>query len=89
MKIKRNLRHRPHKAHIHFSHISAPAEKLLLGGHFLLLLALCDYAARIHAGSPAHLLYLETFMSSLSSAVVLLWSAGLGLDYLTFCQIKK
>ena len=55
---------------------------LLWAGHTLILLALCDFAARLHAGiSAAHVLYIEDFMRSVSVASVLLWGAGLGLEY--------
>ena len=59
------------------------AEGLLLGGHSLLLLALEDYALRL-ANNPSTdtLLYLEHFAGSVSSALVILWMAILGLDLL-------
>ncbi len=82
MKTNYNLRRRPPKHRLRFSRISSPAGKLLLCGHFLILLPLCEYAARLAAGSAEHLLYLEAFIGSISSAAILLWGAGLGLDYL-------
>lgn len=57
------------------------AFRLLLGGHILILLALCDFAARLHAGVASEpLLYMGEFMRSVAIAFVLLWGAGLGLD---------
>ena len=58
------------------------AGRLLLGGHALILLALCDFTARLVGRSAEHLLYAEHFLSSLSAAFVLVWGAALGVDYL-------
>ena len=61
--------------------------RLLLTGHILILLALCDFAARLHAGCAVEpLLYLNEFIRSVSVAYVLLWGAGLGLDYWGKCK---
>lgn len=58
------------------------AYRLLLGGHILILLALCDFAARLHAGVVIEpRLYIGEFMRSVAAAFVLLWGAGLGLDF--------
>lgn len=92
MKYNRDTTHacrRPSGHQLHFSRIRSPSVKLLLSGHFLMLLALCDYAPRLAAGSVEHLLYLEAFIGSISSALILLWSAGLGLDYLDCYQRKN
>lgn len=59
------------------------AEGLLLGGHSLLFLALEDYVLRLsNTPSADTLLYLEHFAGSVSSALVILWMAILGLDWL-------
>ena len=56
--------------------------KLLLAGHILIVIALCDFAARLHAGlSVEPLLYISEFMRSVSVSVILLWGVGLGLDF--------
>ena len=67
----RGLRRRFPKHPLTFSPIRSPSGTLLLWGHFLILLALCEYAARLATGSTEHLLYLETFLGSISSAAVL------------------
>ncbi len=55
---------------------------LLLAGHILIVIALCVFAARLHAGNSIEpLLYISEFMHSVSVSVVLLWGAGLGLDF--------
>ena len=61
----------------------SPAGRLLLGGHILILLSLCDFTARLVGHSVEHFLYTEHFIHSLSVALVLLWGAALGVDYLT------
>ena len=62
--------------------LGAHALAFLKAGHTVILLALCDFAARLHAGVTMEpLLYIEHFMRSVSVAFVLLWGAGLGLDY--------
>ena len=85
----RGLRRRSPQHPLTFSPIRSPSGILLLWGHFLILLALCEYAARLAAGSTEHLLYLEHFTGSVSSATVLLWGAGLGLDYLDCFRRKN
>ena len=58
------------------------ASTLLLLGHILILVALCEFAARLHAGvSTELLLYMEDFMRSVSVAGVLTWSISLLADY--------
>ena len=59
------------------------ALRLMLGGHFLILLALCDFAARLYAGESLEpILYASEFMRSVSVAFALLWGAGLGINFL-------
>lgn len=58
------------------------AGKLLLVGHMLIVAALCDFAARFATHSTEHLLYLEPFIGSVSSATVLLWGISLGWEWL-------
>lgn len=67
--------------HISFSRSMSPAGRLLVIGHILILAALCDFAARFAAHSPEHLLYLEPFVRSVSSATVLLWGASLAWEW--------
>lgn len=55
--------------------------RLLRAGHILILLALCDFAARLHGGAPETRLYIGEFMRSVSISYALLWGAGLGMDY--------
>ena len=58
------------------------ATALLLLGHILMLVALCEFAARLHAGvSSEPLLYMEDFMRSVSVAGVLTWGISLLADY--------
>ena len=58
------------------------ATALLLLGHILILVALCEFAARLHAGvSSEPLLYMEDFMRSVSVAGVLTWGISLLADY--------
>ena len=58
------------------------AFRLLLTGHILIFLSLCDFAARLHAGVVIEpRLYIGEFMRSVAAAFVLLWGAGLGLDF--------
>lgn len=68
--------------HIFRSPPLTSAGKLLLAGHILILAALCDFAARLASGSVEHLLYLESFIGSVSSSVVLLWGIALGWEWL-------
>ena len=66
-----------------FPRLHPIAEALFLIGHVLLLLAVEDYTLRLStAPSPEAILYLEHFAGSVSSALVLLWIAVLGLDLL-------
>ena len=62
--------------------VRSRAAKLLLAGHLLILFALWDFALRLAHCSTEHILYAEHFLGSVSSALVLLWLAGLGLAYL-------
>lgn len=63
------------------------AARLLLTGYILILLSLCDFAARLYAGTSWEaLLYIETYMGSVSAATVILWAAALGLDWLERTQ---
>ncbi len=68
--------------HIILSKVHTSAGKLLLAGHIIILSALCDFAARLASGSPEHLLYLESFIGSVSSAAVILWGVSLGWEWL-------
>lgn len=55
--------------------------RILLVGHILIVVALCDFAARLHAGSSVEpLLYMPEFMRSVATSAVVLWGAALGLD---------
>ncbi len=57
------------------------AFRLLLVGHILILLSLCDFAARLSAGGSVEVfLYIGEYMHSVAAAWVMLWGAGLGLD---------
>lgn len=54
----------------------------LMVGHTLILLALCDFAARLHAGVTIEpLLYMEEFLRSVAVSFPLLWGFGLYFDY--------
>jgi hypothetical protein len=80
--------------HVPFSHRPSPphrrravgfcphAARLLISGHILILAALCDFAARLHGGDWDALLYIEDFFTSAMGAWVILWGAGILLDYL-------
>ena len=62
--------------------LGSPALRLLLTGHILIVLALCDFAARLHAGCAVEpRLYVGEFMRSVAVSYVILWGAGLGMDY--------
>ena len=62
--------------------LGARSLRFLMVGHTLILLALCDFAARLHAGVTIEpLLYTEEFLRSVAVSFPLLWGAGLGLDY--------
>ncbi len=60
------------------------ASRLLIAGEILLLLAVCDFAARLNiaalAGSEGALLRLSDFGGAFSSAAVILCASALGLD---------
>ncbi len=62
------------------------AARLILIGEILLLLAICDFAARLDAaalaGSTGAIHRLSDFGGSVSASAVILWAFGLGLDYL-------
>ena len=58
------------------------ASRLLIAGHILILVALCDFAARLHAGNPDAILYIEDFASSVSLGGIILWGFGILLDSL-------
>ena len=62
--------------------LGARSRRFLMVGHTLILLALCDFAARLHAGiSPEPLLYMEEFLRSVAVSFPLLWGFGLFFDY--------
>ncbi|MBQ9152108.1 MAG: hypothetical protein IJX72_07640 [Clostridia bacterium] len=66
------------------------ASRLLLAGYILILLSLCDFAARLSAGTSVEpLLYIEPYMRSVSSATILLWGAAIGLDWLERTQNRR
>ena len=73
----RHLRHTPPPCSLR---LGRRALRFLQAGHGVILLALCDFAARLHGGEPEALLYIGEFIRSASVAFVLLWGAGLGLD---------
>ncbi len=62
------------------------AVRLLILGEILILLALCDFAARLNvaslAGSAGALHRLSDIGSSLSASLVILVASVLGLDYM-------
>ncbi len=59
---------------------------LIITGLILLLLATCDFAARLdiaaESGARGAIYRLSDFGSSMSASIVILAAAGLGLDYL-------
>ncbi len=65
--------------------LCSAAARLVIIGEILMLLAVCDFAARLNvaalAGATGALLRLSDFGSSLSASAVLLWAMALGLDY--------
>lgn len=62
------------------------AARLLLVGQPLILLALCDFAARLchgaRIGEVGTMLRIEDAGSSIGAAIALLWGAALWLDYM-------
>ena len=62
------------------------AARLLLVGQPLILLGLCDFAARLYRGAQigevGTMLRLEDAGSSIGAAIALLWGAALWLDYM-------
>ena len=59
------------------------ASALLLVGYILMVLSLCDFAARLYEGiSPDPALYIADFAHSVSSATAVLWASALGLDWM-------
>lgn len=59
------------------------AGRLLVGGHILILLALCHFVALFHSESRGEaLLYLEPYMTSVAASAVVLWAVVLGMDWL-------
>ena len=76
-------------------HRSAPslgfyphAARFLIVGHILILVALCEFAARMYGGSREALCYLEDFLTSAMGAWVIMWGAGILLDYLERCYSR-
>ena len=66
------------------------AQKLLLAGYILILLSLCDFAARLSSGNSLEpLLYIESYMGSVSSATILLWCGTLGMDWLEYTHTSE
>ena len=62
------------------------AARLLLIGQPLILLGLCDFAARLYHGARigevGTMLRIEDAGSSIGAAIALLWGAALWLDYM-------
>ena len=58
------------------------AARLLILGHILILVALGEFASRLHGGSLEAWLYIEDFFTSAVGGWVILWGAGILLDYL-------
>ncbi len=62
------------------------AARLLIAGEILILLALCDFAARLNvadlSGSAGAIHRLSDIGGSLSASIVILVAATLGLDYM-------
>ncbi len=79
----RSVRPRPSRSHRGFSPVSS---RLLIGGHILLLAALCDFAARLFtyemAGAVGSIHLMDTLGGSVSASLAILWGVALGLDYL-------
>lgn len=65
------------------------AARFLILGHILILVALCEFAARLHGGSRDALLYIEDFFTSAMGAWIIMWGAGILLDYLERTERKK
>ncbi len=61
------------------------AARLVIIGQILMLLAICDFAARLNmaelAGAQGALLRLSDIGGTLSASASLLWASALGLDY--------
>lgn len=58
------------------------AARYLITGHILILVALGEFAARLHSGNPEVFLHTEDFLTSVMGAWVIMWGAGILLDYL-------
>lgn len=65
------------------------AARFLILGHILILVALCEFAARLHGGSRDALLYIEDFFTSAMGAWIIMWGAGILLDYLERTERKE
>jgi hypothetical protein len=69
------------------------AARLLLVGQPLILLGLCDFAARLYHGAQigevGTMLRIEDAGSSIGAAMALLWGAALWLDYMEREQNMK
>lgn len=73
------------RAYLHQSALppSPVAGGLLVGGHVLLLLSLCHFIALFHSPHQVEaLLYLEPYMDTFATSIVLLWLLVLGMDWL-------
>lgn len=63
--------------------LSRGAQRFLLAGHILTVMSLCHFAALLFGeGRGEALLYIEPYMGSVASSLVILWGGALGLDWL-------
>lgn len=84
------MKHIGHRARILKQRKKAPfrflrpfAGRLLVAGHILILLSLCHFAALLSGeGQSEALLYMESYMGSVSASFTVLWAASLGMDWL-------
>lgn len=58
------------------------AARYLIMGHILILIALGAFASYLHSGNPEVFLHTEDFLTSVMGAWVIMWGAGILLDYL-------
>jgi hypothetical protein len=54
---------------------------VMLAGHMLIVVALGEFAARLHGGEAEAVVYFGEFMRSAAVAFAVVWGVGLGLDY--------
>lgn len=69
------------------------ASALLIIGHLLILLALCDFAVRLDVsaltGEVGAILLYDEIGGTLSASGVILWGSALGIDYMERTSTKK